>query len=189
MAPTLQTLGTLAIGLIGALFALLFSTGPASAQSSPAARPGLADPMRPPPGMPTSTRSAVPGTTGLSLPGFLPPTASTQPLAAAAPPATPASRPAPPEKPRVQALHLPREGEPSALVDGRIVKVGDRVGALTISEIDADGLVLRGGKGSERLHLIPPETRRPPAEAARETPEATPTGAPATQVAGRKEAP
>jgi hypothetical protein len=73
---------------------------------------------------------------------------------AASAPARAASVPAP--RPlRVQSVQLPREGRASALVDSRLVFVGDRLGAGTVAAIDAQGVELKRADGrSERLPLI-----------------------------------
>jgi hypothetical protein len=56
---------------------------------------------------------------------------------------------------RVQSVQLPREGRASALVDNRLVFVGDRLGAGTVTAIDAQGVELKRAEGrSERLRLI-----------------------------------
>lgn len=49
-----------------------------------------------------------------------------------------------------------------ALLDGRLVEVGDRVGDSTVVSIDDDGVVLRGAKGSQRLSLTPTASKRWP---------------------------
>ena len=63
----------------------------------------------------------------------------------AAPPAPP-----PPPPPRLQALLRPSEGQPglpTALIDGRLVRTGDRVGETTVQEIRPDGVWLRLPRG------------------------------------------
>jgi hypothetical protein len=84
--------------------------------------------------------------------------ASTAPAAAASAPA-------------VQSLHLPRQGAPSALVDGRIVHAGDRLdtpqGTRVVVAIDARGLLLRAPdapaavRATHRLDLLAGIVRRP----------------------------
>jgi MSHA biogenesis protein MshK len=97
-----------------------------------AAAEGVADPTRPPAAAATAPASAGSGAV---------------PAAAAA-----VLRAAPP---RVQSVQLPREGRGSALVDNRLVFVGDKLGAATISAIDAHGVQLRTAKGAvERLRLL-----------------------------------
>ncbi|RRS03084.1 hypothetical protein EIP75_17330 [Aquabacterium soli] len=49
-----------------------------------------------------------------------------------------------------------------ALLDGRLVQLGDRVGDSTVASIDEDGVVLRGPRGQERLSLIPTAGKRRP---------------------------
>jgi MSHA biogenesis protein MshK len=82
----------------------------------------------------------------------------TRPPTAAAPaasaPARAASAPAP-QVLRVQSVQLPREGRASALVDNRLVFVGDKLGAGTVAAIDALGVEFKRADGrSERLRLI-----------------------------------
>ena len=76
----------------------------------------------------------------LALPVALPPTAAT----------TPAARSARPGGPVCTAVML-GSGEPSALVDGRLCRAGDRVGSYTIESIDRRGVTL----GGERKLFLP----------------------------------
>ena len=94
---------------------------------------GLPDPTRPPP-MLMGAASA--------------PQAARAASAAAVPTAAP---------PRLLSIQVPREGEPSALVDDRLLRVGDRLGDGTVAAIDAQGISLRSPKGGvERLSLLNP---------------------------------
>jgi hypothetical protein len=46
-------------------------------------------------------------------------------------------------------------GQASALIDGRVVQVGDSFGGSRVAAIDVDGVTLRDAKGRiERLRLI-----------------------------------
>lgn len=66
-----------------------------------------------------------------------------------------ASAPPPPAAPQLQSLQIGRNGEASALIDGRLLQVGDSLGALRVVAIDVDGVTLRDAKGrSERMNLI-----------------------------------
>jgi len=95
---------------------------------------GLPDPTRPPP-MLMGAASAPPA-----------------PARAASAPAV-----APAPAPRLLSIQMPREGQPSALVDDRLLRVGDRLGDRTVTAIDAQGLSLRSPKGTvERLSLLGP---------------------------------
>lgn len=60
---------------------------------------------------------------------------------------------APAAEPTVQSLQIPRDGEPSALVDGQLLRIGDHVGAYAVTAIDAQGLSVRGPTGRERWTL------------------------------------
>lgn len=120
--------------LLSAVLWILLSGG--------AAQAALPDPTRPPAGMSTALPGAVPAVRmGIVAP-------AEEPAAAARPqrpaPAVPAA------VPRVQALHLPsdaRSGSPSALIDGRLVRTGDRLGDATVQEIRSDGVWLRLSRG------------------------------------------
>ncbi len=70
------------------------------------------------------------------------------PTAALASPEPAASKPAP--APRLQGLRL--GNAPSALVDGRLLRVGDRLGDARVQAIDAQGLLLKPAEGPS-LHL------------------------------------
>ncbi|MEY2874061.1 MAG: hypothetical protein RLZZ373_1432 [Pseudomonadota bacterium] len=109
--------------------------------SGSAARAALPDPTRPPAGLAT----ANPGTlllprTATAMPTD--PTVSGRPL-----------RPVPAAAlavPRVQALHHPADAPPgsaTALIDGRLLRTGDRLGDATVQEIRPDGVWLRLPRG------------------------------------------
>lgn len=101
------------------------------------ARAALHDPTRPPAGLGTSPTPT--------------PTTSVPPADTVA--RTPVARSAPPVVlpiPRVQALHLPADtlaGRATALIDGRLVRVGDRLGDATVQDIRADGVWMRLARG------------------------------------------
>lgn len=114
------------------------AAGCAAAWLSAAAEPMLADPTRPPGAMAAAALPAHPGS------------------ALAAPSTWPALR----------ALRIAPHGESSALLDGRVVRVGERAGDAVVLAIDADGVVLRRGGIDRRLALLPATTpthdARPP---------------------------
>ena len=60
---------------------------------------------------------------------------------------TPRAAAAPASAPQLQSIQLPRQGAPSALVDGRIVRIGERIGDHTVASIDAHGVLLRSARG------------------------------------------
>lgn len=105
----------------------------------------LADPTRPPAAL------VAPG--GLAA-AALPHRANldTARAIAAAARAADATPPAPP--PTVQAVQLPANGIALALVDGRQVQVGDQLDGRAVLSIDAQGLLLKGPRGPERLWLL-----------------------------------
>lgn len=78
-------------------------------------------------------------------------------MAAAALPArgdgTPRTAPAAtsPTAPQLQAIQMPREGQASAIVDGRVVRAGERVGEHTVVAIDATGITLRAARGTTQV--------------------------------------
>ena len=80
-----------------------------------------------------------------------PPAAALASPVGAIAPARAASAVAPAAGPQLQALQLPTDGSASALVDGRVVRAGDRLGEHTIVAIDARGLTLRSARGSTQL--------------------------------------
>jgi hypothetical protein len=60
-----------------------------------------------------------------------------------------------PAAPQLQSVQLAANGGSTALVDGRLVRVGGRVGELTVFAIDEQGLWLRGARQDQRLSLLP----------------------------------
>ena len=68
--------------------------------------------------------------------------------------AAPAASVAAAAPPRLQAVQLSNQGTASALLDGRVVHVGDRVGEASVVAIDGLGITLRGARGDQRLSLL-----------------------------------
>jgi hypothetical protein len=64
-----------------------------------------------------------------------------------------------PAAPQLQSVQLAANGGSTALVDGRLVRVGGRVGELTVFAIDEQGLWLRGARHDQRLNLLPGVTK------------------------------
>jgi hypothetical protein len=130
ITPTLSAL------LFGAALSLGWS-GPASAQA------GLADPTRPP------ALLAGPARPGDTIQAAAASHRTTNDNARAPRPAATA--------PQLQSLHRPRDGgAPSALIDGRLLHIGERLGDWTVQSIDADAVWLRLGHGPpQRLALLP----------------------------------
>lgn len=98
-----------------------------------AGEPPLADPTRPagrvsPVRAPAPSRSAAPATAASAAASLAP---------------------------RLQALQIATIAGSSALVDGRVLHVGDRLGELTVTAIDAHGVLLRGPQIEQRLALLP----------------------------------
>ena len=102
-------------------------------------------------GAATHTASAVP-----PLPDPTRPAAFAEPAASSA--ATRRSDTTPvaaPAAPQLQSVQIVANGGSTALVDGRLVRVGGRVGELTVFAIDEQGLWLRGARQDHRLSLLP----------------------------------
>jgi len=71
----------------------------------------------------------------------------------AARPPRPAAVPA--SAPQLQSIQRTTSGPANALVDGRLVRVGERIGDQTIVAIDSHGVQLRGGRGAlQTLSLL-----------------------------------
>ena len=96
--------------------------------------PALADPTRPP-GFtrPTSTPAVRSGGGGSDAVAKVPA----------------------PVMPKLQSLQVSAGGGSSALVDGRVVRVGDRLGETLVVTIDAQGILLRGPRYEQRIALVP----------------------------------
>jgi hypothetical protein len=114
----------------------------------------LADPTRPP-------TLAAPPRPAAARPPALPAT----PASATPAPAT-AALEAPP-MPQLQGVHLPNQGPPTALVDGKLLRPGDRLagpwGERQVQAIDHQGLLLaQPGRAPLRLWLL----AQPPGPAA-----------------------
>jgi len=108
--------------------------------SGSAARAALPDPTRPPPGL---GNTPAPATAPLQLRSAV---LTPEPAAYVR-----ALRPAAPVvPPRVQGLQLHADAAPgsaTALIDGRLLRVGDRLGDATVQDIRADGVWLRLPRG------------------------------------------
>ena len=82
--------------------------------------------------------------------------------------------------PQLQSVQIPAQGAASALVDGRVVRVGERIGDVTVVAIDAEGILLRAARYEQRIALVPgivktasaptPISRTAVAAASKETP-------------------
>ncbi len=116
-----------AIVLAGLLFAALLAGLPAGAQ--PVA---IADPTQP-----AGAAGASPGLAG---------TRGTRTAGEALAPAV---------WPKLQSVQVGDNGSASAMIDGRIVQVGEAVGALKLVAVDAQGVLLRGARFEQRLALLP----------------------------------
>lgn len=163
---------------------LMTSVSMAWGLSSPAGA-ALPDPTRPPPGM-----APNPGTgTGVVM-------GITAPLSPIAPRMPPSVMPAPTPRtavvtPRVQALHHPIDalpGSASALIDGRLLRVGDRLGDAMVQDIRPDGVWLRLSRGGTQWLALFAPVEAPAAATADTTANATPAPESATgRLPARKE--
>lgn len=59
-------------------------------------------------------------------------------------------------RPRLTLIRMDAYGRGVALIDGRLLSIGDRVGDAVLASMDAQGVVLRSAKGWQRLPLIAP---------------------------------
>ncbi len=90
------------------------------------------------------------------LPDPTRPAAFSEPAASSATPRQVApAAPSAPAAPQLQSVQLAPNSGSSALVDGRLVRIGSRVGDLTVVAIDEQGLLLRGARQDQRLSLLP----------------------------------
>ena len=60
----------------------------------------------------------------------------------------------------LQSVQSPARGPAAALINGQLVKVGDAVAGRQVASIDAQGVVLRGPAGTERLWLLGDSTKQ-----------------------------
>ena len=81
------------------------------------------------------------------------PRSAAEPLAAA--PAVSERSAAPSAWPKLQSVQIPAQGEASAMVDGRIVRVGERIGEATLTAIGANSIVLRSARYEQHISLTP----------------------------------
>lgn len=65
-----------------------------------------------------------------------------------APARPPRAAAAPASAPQLQSIQRSATGAANALVDGRLVRVGERIGDQTIVAIDTHGVHLRGARGA-----------------------------------------
>jgi len=71
--------------------------------------------------------------------------------------------------PRLQTVLQPRQGgRPRAVIDGRLVSVGDRIGAARLVRLDEREAVLSGPGGESHLRLTPDVVKQPVAAPAHE---------------------
>ena len=79
------------------------------------------------------------------------------------PPET-AQAPSGPRQPTLQSVLVgPGSGREVAVIDGRIVRRGERVGRAILADIRADRVILREGRRTTELKLYP-QAGKPPAK-------------------------
>jgi len=66
------------------------------------------------------------------------------------------------QAPRLESVRFGGDQPATALVDGRIVHVGDHVGDAVVIAIDDQGLSLRSGKSAPRLLALAPGIHKTP---------------------------
>ena len=140
-----------------ALTLVVLSCGGASLSAGP-----LADPTRPPANLasPGPAANAGPASPARSPADAAAQTAARQAAAAAAAAAA-ATPPLPPLSGVVlQSVQSPARGPALALINGQLVKIGDPVAGRLIVGIDAQGVVLQGTAGQERLWLLGDSTKQ-----------------------------
>ncbi len=57
--------------------------------------------------------------------------------------------------PKLQSVQSPARGEASAMVDGQIVHVGERIGEATLTAIGTQSIVLRTARYEQHISLTP----------------------------------
>jgi MSHA biogenesis protein MshK len=72
-------------------------------------------------------------------------------VAAGADPAGDDEEPAP----VLSSIMIPAGGKPLAVIDGKVVRVGDTVGEAKVVRITETGVVLKGAQGTETLRMTP----------------------------------
>jgi MSHA biogenesis protein MshK len=87
----------------------------------------------------------------------------------APPPPKPAAAPKPVAIPDVLQSTLISPQRQLAIINGRVVGIGDRVGEAVVAEIRSNEVLLRGVERDTRLRLIPRD--EPPAVTRRDSPE------------------
>jgi hypothetical protein len=141
---------------IAACLLLALATGAVLVRAMAADAPGLADPTRPPAGYLVgrndaglaSGTQANGGNRALSADGA---SAASAPRAARSASAASAAQAA---GSRLTLIRVATSGGySSAVIDGRSVNLGDRVGDATVASIDEQGVVLRSARGWQRLWL------------------------------------
>lgn len=106
----------------------------------------LADPTRPPAAL------AVPGSYAPASAGLHRSNLDTARAIGAA--ARAANPPPPPAPIQLQAVQVRADGTALAMVNGRMVKVGDQIDGRSVLAIDGQGLLLKGSVGPERVWLL-----------------------------------
>ena len=57
--------------------------------------------------------------------------------------------------PKLQSVQIQAQGEASAMIDGNVVRVGERVGEATLTAISAQSIVLRTARYEQHISLTP----------------------------------
>lgn len=57
--------------------------------------------------------------------------------------------------PRLQSVFLPQQGKPAAIIDGRMVRLGDKIGDGRLTRLSEIEAVIVGAQGIQRLRLTP----------------------------------
>ena len=100
-----------------------------------------------------------------------------------------------PGNPRLSSVMVGPPDVACAVIDGQVVRVGERIRGDTLMSVDRTGVLLKGPSGSTRLNLMSrtqlPAAATPPVIAAPELAASTPTATPPADTPGaaRKETP
>ncbi len=112
----------------------------------------LPDPTRPPANLAPPPSASPPGPA--RSPSDLAALAAARQAAAEAATAAATPKLAPLSDLVLQAVQSPARGAAQALINGQLLKLGDTVAGRLVASIDAQGVVLRGAAGTERLWLL-----------------------------------
>jgi len=62
---------------------------------------------------------------------------------------------------RLRSVKIPRGGRPTAVIDGQVVRLGEKVGEARLVRLTESEAVLESAAGRETLHLTPDVIKKP----------------------------